>query len=148
MKSTVIISTLFLFGLLGQQNKDDEQVLTEGDLALSEVLDALSLHAEQPQSFVSVKPNVKEKVAEPGMIVFKNRSLTLEWTNGQHAHSLVENLRISIRELAAQRSEGLDVMALDHANHIWPEVKIIYCHAYPGARYFDLAWHEQYCEEK
>jgi len=133
---------------LAPKNRSNEEILIEGDLAFGEVTDALALHLNaHPDTYVLVKPNLKEKVPEPGMLVFKNQ-IKLDWTTGQHAHSLVENLRLGVYELGAQKSEGLDSMALDHGKRIWPEVRNIYCREYPGARYFDLAWQEQYCEEK
>jgi hypothetical protein len=150
MKRVLLLSAVTLIALVssGQKNKSDKDVLMEGDLTLSEVQDALSLHlSAHPDTYVLVKPEYQEKVPVPGIVVFKDNHIELDWTTGQHAHSLSENLRLGVYELAAQKSEGIDLMAIDHAKRIWPNVKALYCHEYPGARYFDLSWHEQYCEE-
>ncbi|SRR6266568_7471548 len=150
MKLVLMLSASVLLTSLNvaPKNRSNEEVLIEGDLALSEVTDALALHlSTHRDTYVLVKSNSKEKVPQPGMLVFRNQ-IKLDWTTGQHAHSLVENLRLGVYELAAQKPEDLDLMALDHGKRIWPDVRNIYCREYPGARYFDLAWQEQYCEEK
>jgi hypothetical protein len=150
MKRLFLLSSISLIAIVAtaQQSKSDKDVLMEGDLALSEVQDALSLHLNaHPDTYVLVKRKYQEKVPVPEMVVFKDNHIELDWTTGQHAHSLSENLSLGVYELAAQRSEGIDLMSLDHARRIWPEVKALYCRGYPGARYFDLGWQEQYCEE-
>jgi hypothetical protein len=151
MKKALLVSACLLCTMLAtvQKNKSDKDVLTEGDLALSEVQNALSFHlSAHPDTYVLVKPEYQEKVPVPGMVVFKDNHIELDWTTGQHAHSLSESQRLEVHELAVQKSEGLDAMALDHAKRIWPEVKAVYCREYPGARYFDLDWQERFCEEK
>jgi hypothetical protein len=150
MKLLLMLWVSILLASLGisPKSRSDEEVLVDGDLALSEVTDALALHMNAHRdTYVLVKPDLKEKVPEPGMLIYKNQ-VKLDWTTGQHAHSLVENLRLGIYELGAQKPEELDSLALDHGKRIWSEVRSTYCREYPGARYFDLAWREQYCEEK
>jgi hypothetical protein len=135
---------------LSSQNskkQSQEDVLTMGDIANHNIQDALEAHAVSDPGFNPQKRQPVEQVRGFDTLVYKN-SFKLDWTTGQHARYLMEELRQGIHELqSATHPQGLDGMALEGARSAWPKLRDVVCTIYPGVRYFDLNGSENYCAD-
>jgi hypothetical protein len=136
-----------------QKQEDDQTVLSKGDIAEYSMVEMQSARSMDP-TYAPAEPNVKEKVTEPGLVCFKGDKDTssmhceLDWTAGQHAHSLMEHLRIGIYELQSGKNVALEQLAIHDAANLWPQLRNIYCRAYPTGMYYDLQGQTQFCEGK
>lgn len=143
----VVFASLTSLFPQSSKKQSQEDVLTMGDIANHNIQDALEAHAVSDPGFNPQKQQPVEQVRGFDTLVYK-ASFKLDWTTGQHARYLMEELRQGIHELqSATHPQGLDGMALEGARSAWPKLQEVVCTIYPGVRYFDLNGSENYCAE-
>jgi hypothetical protein len=155
VKAIFVVGTILLvMPLAPQKSGGDQTILSTGDIAEHNMSESQSSRRLE-QNYVPAEPNTKEKLTEPGLVCFKqdqdkDTSLycELDWTVGQHAHSLMEHLRLGIYELQSGKNVALEQLAIHDATAVWPELRNIYCREYPAAMYYDLQGQLQFCEGK
>jgi hypothetical protein len=129
---------LFIFAArqsLAQAGKasSSEDLLIEGDIANHNLLDALDFHFVSNPEELLKKQEPQEKVLDFGILVFESGKLQLDWTTGQHARYLLEEIRQAIHQLqSASCSIGLDGMAIDNGRAVWPKLRDLTCQEYPS----------------
>lgn len=132
------------------QSQSDDAILSEGDIAGYDLTEAEELQLTQ-SNHVPPEPKIREKVTEPGIVIFKNPDGTervkMDWTTGQHARSLMETLRIGIWRYQAGEANVAGLLGTPQAVEVWPKLRGIYCREYPGGRYIDLHGQIQFCEQ-
>lgn len=130
----------------------DQTILTEGDVAALSLAQAEQTQLTSDPNFVPPEPTEKEKVTDPGVVIFRNADgedvYQLDWTIGQHARGLLEHLRLSIYRYQAGKPNPGGVIGVTQAVTVWPKLRRMFCREYPGGRYIDLQGQVQFCEEK
>jgi hypothetical protein len=125
-----------------------DKILIDATVAAQTLEEALSIHFTSDPHFSPTKQNPEDKRTLPQMLFTKDNGLQFDWTPGQHARYLMEELRQGIYQLqSAQNPLGLDSIALAGARESWPKLRGISCQDKPGTRFFDLNGVEQYCPE-
>jgi hypothetical protein len=145
----VCVTALFLASSVVAQNKTPESVdetLMLGDIVATNIQTALSPHIALDGEFTLKKQEPADSVRDFAVLFYKDGTMAFDWTTGQHARYLMEELRQGIHELqSASKPRGLDVVALGGARDAWPKLRDIACKEYPGIRYYDLDGFERYC---
>jgi hypothetical protein len=128
------------------QSVDD--ILLKAEIAAHNVGEAITEHITNDANFHWTKQLPEDKRPDPGILVKKDESFSFDWTPGQHARHLMEELRQGIHQLqSAEKPSGLDGIALAGAREYWPKVRDISCAESPGIRYYDLNGYSQFCPE-
>jgi hypothetical protein len=112
MKRTLLLIGLILITVSsGAQNarrtaihvdngQSDAVILEKGDFAEHNLADGETFQLEENLKYVAPEPKMREKVTQPGIVIFKNpdgtQRIEIDWTPGQHARYLMENLRVMI----------------------------------------------------
>lgn len=118
----------------------------EATVAAHNIEEAKTEHITQDPSFRPNKQLPEEKRELPPPLIKRDGSFDFDWTPGQHARYLMEELRQGIHALqSAEKPGGLDGIALAGAREAWPKMRDISCRESPGIRYHDLDGLEQYC---
>jgi hypothetical protein len=147
--SHVILSSILCLLGFSQQTKheDSEEILRLADITANNIETAIGAHlGESDFQLKKQQPELQLRCFD--ILVFKNGSIKLDWTTGQHARCRMENLRQGIHALqSADHPRGLDAIALPSAKSLWPRLRNIVCYEYPGVQYYDLDGFEQYCPE-
>jgi hypothetical protein len=129
----------------------DATALSVGEIAAFSLVNAESYQMQEDPNYVPPKPQIQEKVTQPGIVLFRNPDgtdrLEMDWTVGQHARSLMEQLRISMWRYQAGKANPAGLIGVNQAADAWPKLRVIYCREYPGGRYIDLQGQIQYCDE-
>ena len=128
------------------QSVDD--VLLKAESVSHNIGEAITEHITKDANFHWTKQLPEDKRPDPGILVKKDGSFSFDWTPGQHARHLMEELRQGIHQLqSVEKPSGLDSIALVGAREYWPKVRDISCRESPGIRYYDLDGYEQFCPE-
>jgi hypothetical protein len=128
--------------------KTSEAVFVEATVAAHNIEEAITEHITNDANFRWTKQLPEEKRELPPPLIKRDGSFDFDWTVGQHARYLMEELRQGIHQLqSVEKASGLDGIALAGARENWPKMRDISCHETPGIRYFDLDGFEQYCPE-
>jgi hypothetical protein len=110
---------------------------------------ALQIHWKEDPHFKGQKQLPEDKQNPPKMLFLKDNSILFDWTPGQRARYLMEDLRQGIHELqSADKASGTDIVAVSTAREIWPELRDISCHENPGIRFYDLDGVPHFCPTK
>lgn len=124
------------------------EILTKAQIVSKNIQTAITAHITDDPTFTDKKQLPEETKTEPKKLVLKNGFL-FDWTPGQEARYLMEELRQGIHVLQSiDKPRGFDVIALAGAREYWPKLRDISCHETPGIRYYDLDGFEQYCPTK
>lgn len=125
---------------------DTEDILLKGEIVAGNIQTALTSHILDDPNFRQDKQQPVDEQNHPKILVFKDGSFEFDWTPGQHARSLMEELRQGIHILqSVDKPRGFDVIALAGAREYWPKLRDISCHENPAIRYYDLDGFEEYC---
>lgn len=147
MKIALVVA--LMLAMVPQQSRrdDSEEIFRDADITANNIENAITAHLAEP-GFVPKKQDPELKVRCFDILTFKDGSIKLDWTRGQHARCRMENLRQGIHVLqSAEHPRGLDAIALPAAKSVWPKLRDIVCSQYPGVQYYDLDGFEQYCPE-
>lgn len=127
----------------------DEETLRKGEIVAHNVQTALTEHQMEDTSFQASKQLPEDKRDFPKMLVLKDNTILLDWTSGQEARYLMEELRQDIHALqSVEKPRGFDIIALTGAREFWPKLRDISCRETPGIRYYDLDGFAQYCPSR
>jgi hypothetical protein len=128
----------------------DTAILSKGEIAAWSLTEAKSVQLQEDPKYVPPEPKLREKVTQPGLVIFKNpdgtERLEQDWTPGQHARSLMESIRIAIWTYQAGKPNTAGTIGVPQAVDVWPKLRGIYCRQYSGGRYIDLQGQVQFCE--
>jgi hypothetical protein len=134
--------------ILKSDDASQADVLLKGTVVAGNIQTAIAGHLALDPAFSMKKQQPEEKYPDPKMLVLKDRFL-FDWTAGQQARHLMEDLRQGIHILqSVDKPRGFDVIALAGAREYWPKMRDISCRETPGIRYYDLDGFEQYCPAK
>jgi hypothetical protein len=137
--------------LSGQKPATELQdaVFIGATVAAQHIQEAISEHIANDADFHLTKQLPEDKRPGPGILIKKDGSVSFDWTPGQRARDLMEELRQGIHQLqSVEKASGLDGIALSGARENWPKMRDISCHESPGIRYYDLDGFERYCPER
>jgi hypothetical protein len=124
----------------------NEAILLKGEIVAGNIQTAFTSHILDDPHFRQEKQLPEEEQNHPKILVFKDGSFVFDWTPGQHARYLMEELRQGIHILqSVEKPRGFDVIALAGAREYWPKLRDISCQENPGIRYYDLDGFEEYC---
>lgn len=124
-------------------------VLRRGAIVAHNIQEAMDLHIEHGDSINTRKQLPEDKRDPPPPLIQKNGDWDFDWTAGQQARYLMEEIRQGIHVIrTAQQARGMDAVALAGAQEYWPKLRDISCRENPGIRYYDLDGFEQYCPTK
>jgi hypothetical protein len=129
------------------RGKDSVQdVLRRGEIVASNIQVAIISHLTEDADFHPTKQEPEEKMYPANLLVFKDGTVKFDWTTGQEARHLIEEMRQGVHELhSALKPRGLDVVVFAGVKETWPSLRDIACAEFPGIRYYDLDGFEQYC---
>jgi hypothetical protein len=131
------------------KTESQADVLLKGQTIAGNIQEAFTEHISDDSNFRQDKQQPEDKQNDPKVLVFKDGSFIFDWTPGQEARYLMEELRQGIHILqSVQKPRGFDVIALTGAREYWPKLRDISCRENPGIRYYDLDGFEQYCPSK
>ena len=136
---------------VGQKSvkESDEVVFIHAGIAAHNIEEAIVEHLSDDPNFQQTKQLPEDKQPHPAILRKKDGTFSFDWTTGQHARYLMEELRQGIHILqSVEKHSGLDGIALDGARESWPKVRDISCRESPGIRYYDLDGFEKYCPER
>jgi hypothetical protein len=161
MKCQVLASTLIaVLAAVGSQygiaqqairtdNPDTAETLRKGQIVAGNIQTAITGHILDDPGFRQNKQLPEDPQNHPKILVFKDGSFIFDWTPGQEARYLMEELRQGIHILqSVDKPHGMDIIALTGAREYWPKLRDISCGENPGIRYYDLDGFEEYCPAK
>jgi hypothetical protein len=123
-----------------------EEILRKGEIIAKNIQTAITSHLTQDPEFKVSKQLPEDPQPVPKILVKKDGSFEFDRTPGQHARSLMEEIRQGIHILqSSDKPHGLDVVALAGGREYWPKLRDISCHESPGIRYFDLDGFARFC---
>lgn len=129
-------------------NRNDGDFHLAG-IAADNLEKAIQSHLTSTEDFQLTKQLPEDRQNDPHPLVLKDGTFYFDWTPGQQARYLMEQLRQGIHALqAAPRAQALDATTLKGARDSWPKMRDISCRENPGIRYYDLDGAEQYCPTK
>jgi hypothetical protein len=132
-----------------QLKQSVNDVLLRGDVVAHNIQVAIMTHLIEDQTFQVSKQSPEEPTILPRILVKKDSSFTFDWTPGQHARYLMEELRQGVHTLQASATpRGMDAVAFAGAREYWPQLRDISCQDAPGTKYYDLDGFPQYCRDK
>jgi hypothetical protein len=109
-----------LYGPSATHDNADE-VLFRGDIVAGNIQTALGAHLAEDPRFRLMKQLPEDRQNDPKMVVKKDGSFYFDWTPGQHARYLMEEIRQGVHELqSAEKPQGLDIVALAGGREYWP----------------------------
>jgi hypothetical protein len=121
-------------------------VLMRAQIVDHNIQTAISIHQQEDRTFTVKKQLPEDKQNEPKVLVMKNGDPVFDWTQGQEARYLMEDIRQGLHALqSVDKARGLDTVALSGGREYWPKLRDISCHYSPGIRYYDLDGFERYC---
>lgn len=124
-------------------------ILQKGETVAGNIQTAFIAHITEDSNFQRNKQIPEDPQNHPKVLVFKDGSFKFDWTAGQEARYLMEELRQGIHILqSVSKPRGFDIVALSGAREYWPKLRDISCHEDPGIRYYDLDGFEEYCPTK
>ncbi|WP_433965134.1 hypothetical protein [Tunturiibacter gelidiferens] len=125
---------------------ETSETLHKAEIVDGNLQTAITAHIKEDPHFHISKQLPEDKQNEAKMLFHKDGGFEFDWTAGQHARYLMEDLRQGIHALqSADKLRGLDTIALSGAREYWPKLRDISCHESPGTRYYDLDGMEQFC---
>ncbi len=131
------------------QDEPEAEVLRHGEIVADNIQTAITIHITEDENFRRDKQMPEDKQNHPKALVFKDGSFVFDWTPGQQARYLMEELRQGLHILqSVDKPRGLDIVALTGARDYWPKLRDISCHENSGIRYYDLDGFEQFCPTK
>lgn len=134
--------------ILPSADETQAEILRKGTIVAGNVQTAITNHILDDPTFPNKKQLPEETQNHPKILTLKDGFL-FDWTPGQQARYLMEELRQGIHILqSVDKPRGFDVIALNGAREYWPKLRDISCHETPGIRYYDLDGFEQYCPTK
>lgn len=158
MKRPVIITMLIAglvtvapqYGITQQTSKPDtEETLRKGQIVAGNIQTAITGHILDDPSFRQNKQLPEDPQNHPRILTFKDGSFAFDWTPGQEARYLMEEMRQGIHILqSVDKPRGIDIIALTGAREYWPKLRDISCGENPGIRYYDLDGFDEYCPSK
>jgi len=154
-----VLLALLIFALVGFQPvsaASQPPAVTPTDVAFinaavaaHNIEEAITGHISNDPNFRLSKQLPEDKRQLPPPLIKKDGNFDFDWTVGQHARYLMEELRQGIHILqSSDKSSGLDGIALAGARESWPKMRDISCRESPGIRYYDLDGLERYCPEQ
>ena len=146
MKSLVIaIIAGTLFSTANAQESVAD-VLTKGEIVAGNIATAIHSHVALDPEFQISKQLPEDKHDSPKILVKKDETFVFDWTAGQQARYLMEEIRQGIHALqASTKPRGFDAVALAGGREYWPKLRDISCREHPGIRYYDLDGLTQFC---
>jgi hypothetical protein len=128
---------------------DTEETLRKGQIVAGNIQTAFTSHILDDPNLRQNKQLPEDQQNHPKILVFKDGSFVFDWTPGQQARYLMEELRQGIHILqSVDKPRGSDIIALTGAREYWPKLRDISCRENPGIRYYDLDGFEEYCPTK
>jgi hypothetical protein len=126
-----------------------EEILRKGSIVSHNIQTAITAHITEDENFKMSKQIPEERHELPPLLVYKNGNFDFDWTPGQQARFIMEDIRQGLHTLqGVDKPNGFDVIALAGGREYWPKLRDISCHENPGIRYYDLDGFEQYCPAK
>lgn len=150
MKTTIFVAVCLLgvgwLNAISQKSDRIEESLRHGDIAAGNVQTAITAHLTEDADFHPSKQQPEEKLNPANLLVYGDGTTKFDWTPGQHARYLMEEMRQGVHELrSATKPRGLDAVVFAGVGQTWPSLRDIACAEFPGVRYHDLDGFEQYC---
>jgi len=145
-----VLLTAWLAPLRGQNPavESANDVLLRGEIVAGNMQTAITAHLTEDPSFHLSKQLPEDRTPLPRILVKKDGRFAFDWTPGQHARYLMEQIRQGIHSLqASANARGMDAVALAGGRECWPKLRDISCHDAPGTRYYDLDGFEEFCPE-
>jgi hypothetical protein len=131
------------------QDETEADVLRHGQIVAGNIQTAIVGHLTEDPNFQRNKQLPEDRQNEPKLLYLKDGSFAFDWTPGQEARYLMEELRQGLHILqAVDKPKGFDIIALRGARDYWPKLRDISCRESPGIRYYDLDGFEQFCPIK
>jgi len=133
-----------------KRSSTDDETLLKGEVVAGNIETAITAHLTSDPDFQIVKQLPEDPHPKlPKMLLKQDGGIVLDWTAGQQAASLMEDIRQGLHALQAAHSpRGLDIVAFAGGREYWPKLRDIFCREYPGVRYYDLDGFEQFCPAK
>lgn len=147
----LLFSVVFRFQVLGQTGKPEsaDEVLIKGEIVAGNIQTAILMHTTDEPDFKNAKQLPDDSRPLPKVLVLKNGDWYFDWTPGQHARYLMEELRQGLHAIqSVEKPRGIDIVALTGAREYWPKLRDISCRESPGTRYYDLDGFAQFCPTK
>jgi len=130
-------------------SESTEVILIHATVVDSNIQNALSEHLTLDPNFKASKQLPEDKRDFPPILFNKDNAIEFDWTPGQQARYLMEDIRQGLHQLqSVEKPTGMDGIALAGGREYWPKLRDISCHDKPGIRYYDLDGFEQYCPTK
>jgi hypothetical protein len=146
---SVAFALLISVSMTRAQDATDADVLRHGQIVADNIQTAILAHVTEDANLRRDKQLPEDKQNEPKLLVFKDGSFVFDWTPGQEARYLMEELRQSLHILqSVDKPKGLDIVALVGAREYWPKLRDISCRENLGIRYYDLDGFEEFCATK
>jgi hypothetical protein len=128
------------------EDSTQSDVLLKGHIVDHNIQEAIAEHVADNPEFTPAKQFPEDKQTLPKMLFLKGGGFIFDWTPGQEARYLMEDLRQGLHALqSVEKPTGFDIVALTGARQYWPKLRDISCHENPGIRYYDLDGFEEFC---
>jgi hypothetical protein len=127
----VLVATLFFVCLSdnAQQTTSDStsEILSKGQTVAHNIQEAITEHTTEDEHFLLTKQLPEDKRDLPPPLVFKDGNFAFDWTPGQEARFLMEEIRQGIHALqSVEKPHGLDIIALAGGREYWPKLRDLY----------------------
>jgi hypothetical protein len=149
LRANLMIFVLVFVCELNAASETFEDILRKATIVAGNIQTAITAHLTEDQDYQVTKQFPEDRRNPPSVLVKKDGSFTFDWTPGQQARNLMEELRQGIHALqSVERARGLDAIALAGAREYWPRLRDLSCRESPGIRYYDLDGFAQFCPEQ
>jgi hypothetical protein len=142
---------IFLIALSSQKNPEPDltkDVLLKGSIVTGNIETAILAHVTDDPNFERRLQLPEDKQHEPKILVKKDGRFEFDWTPGQQARYLMEQMRQGLHALqSVSKPKGMDNIALTGVREYWPKLRDISCHENPGIRYYTLDGFEEFCPD-
>jgi hypothetical protein len=124
------------------------EVLRTAQIVAGNIETAIRAHLTDDPDFQRRLQLPEDKQHEPKILVKKDGSFEFDWTPGQQARYLMEQMRQGIHALqSVSKPKGMDIIALTGVREYWPKLRDISCRENPGIRYYTLDGFEEFCPD-
>lgn len=148
MKLQVIALLVVLSAFSSAQvvpNIQTDHLLFEGQRIDNDLQAAILTHLKNDPHFKDLKQEPQDTQYAGHILVMSDNTIESDWTSGQHARFLMEELRQGIFSLGKAKRTPIDDYILINANMIWPLIRDLACQDKHKVRYYDLNGAEQFC---
>jgi hypothetical protein len=124
----------------------DEIVLFGGDLAAFSLSNGISMMQMQSQ-FAIQHQEPELKIPFPVLLQTRHE-MVIDWTDGQHARYLMEEIRQGVYALRGHEENNFDAfVGIRKGRELWPKIRDIACKDKPSLLYYHLDGTKDYCPD-